>query len=1386
MIVSRRTKKTRKSGGAAGIIYAPPKDIPDWIWNIQAIWTSSAAFQGFRDSFSSLDLQTRFSRAFPKTGIIPYFDTTYRARVKGLHLSHEPVLPSQQYLSQGNYQYSPIPLDSIRLLHLEPGTRDRPISCSLVVCAVDELPSFEALSYTWGDTSVTNTISCHGLSLNVHSNAWHALLDLRQDDAPRILWIDAICINQEDDAERSAQVQLMRHIYARANQVLVWMQPVTDDMELVFSTLSRLSRLQATEDSTDRLTSFTATDLKSRGLPDAENQVWNALDTLLWSPWFSRIWIIQEISLAREALVVSGSVTCPWEDVKGAAHFISDHSLTAIIDVDPSQILRLGSMAETFRDGGSILELAQLARASKATDPKDKIFGLLGLASDGQDLAPDYSVKPQESYTTLTLQLIEKQQSLAVLNAVEHWGDYAAGQQVFQRLPSWVPNWTLSPLTQPLPEKAQLEQSALTYKLLPEHSQLQVQGLELGTIKDAGDTFLEFIPWVGNSVPEVPAIQWATESLQMKRWRQWNRMANKVSVYPTGEAVQSAYIRTLVADSLPQEPDRDSSLESIYNSWLRFWRIAGLQRGRFLDYWNSNTSPEEAQSAITFMAAHKTAAYGRRFFVTREGYFGLGPFQAQGIASMTPREVVGLFPTEVNSIQDANIDIIAVHGLGGDYQRTWTSGNVNWLRDFLPDQLRSEGIKPRIMCYGYDANTAFSKNVTGIHNVAEDLLDRLRTSRRREKCEQRPIIFIAHSLGGLIVKKASQPSPSVQSVSILTIIDPSSISDTVMISADMPVPTTHFHGREAELEEMTRCLRPGFHDRRAVVLSGLGSFGKTQLARQFQLLNSRHYTSQIWIRIDALRKLDESPPAYKIILNIDEYKRDNGSSRLVLMPPSNFPFHHIKARLESPENQGWLLVVDDIEHLSENYNISDFLPTCEHGTIIGLTSRKNLRLSTLLNAKDIVIGGLGIEAATDMFLARFSEEYPTTSISTEIRDLAKTLASNLDGSPLAIEQASADLCSQGPPSVKTLTRYMQHLELEYTQLMENEITAEDCFYDKDNKSIISTFNLLEEAIKRKNANALKLLRLCSVIEDQDIGVQIPLNLQFSQNPVIFDWMAKLDEETIVKALMALHKFCCIELRFVSDGISSISVQRPIIRWCNGKLTRPEMDEWVLLAGYKIGQGLNIHAVAILERGYAPFVRTADESLYQKNIRQDLRPNPGDMSYWYELSAMVQFAGFYYRQKLFAEALRAIQRAQKLELLLIAESERHSVPALKRYHLLGLILRDFGELTSACDIFASLLSICKDVLGSDDAFTMTVASQSTALWNRRNHGDRMLEQVQQSRGVKTHIWAPEQPPDVLDYPPGLIGDYHGHLIDTMYIYPDPEFPDIGLTTIYIYE
>ena len=97
-----------------------------------------------------------------------------------------------------------------------------------------------------------------------------------------------------------------------------------------------------------------------------------------------------------------------------------------------------------------------------------------------------------------------------------------------------------------------------------------------------------------------------------------------------------------------------------------------------------------------------------------------------------------------------NFSIVAVHGLGGDWEKTWTDDNgALWLRDFLPSQLPPA----RIMSYGYNSRTAFSKAVTDINDEAAMLLDRLVGERQSKGQKTRPIIFVSHSLGGIIVKK---------------------------------------------------------------------------------------------------------------------------------------------------------------------------------------------------------------------------------------------------------------------------------------------------------------------------------------------------------------------------------------------------------------------------------------------------------------------------------------------------------------------------------------------------------------------------------------------------------------------------------------------------------
>lgn len=98
--------------------------------------------------------------------------------------------------------------------------------------------------------------------------------------------------------------------------------------------------------------------------------------------------------------------------------------------------------------------------------------------------------------------------------------------------------------------------------------------------------------------------------------------------------------------------------------------------------------------------------------------------------------------------------IVAVHGLGGHWRTTWTgaSGKL-WLKDFLPSQLNEAGIKSRIVSYGYDSNTVFTKAVTDIDDAAAMLLDRLDGERQSDSEKTRPLVFIAHSLGGIVTKK---------------------------------------------------------------------------------------------------------------------------------------------------------------------------------------------------------------------------------------------------------------------------------------------------------------------------------------------------------------------------------------------------------------------------------------------------------------------------------------------------------------------------------------------------------------------------------------------------------------------------------------------------------
>lgn len=116
--------------------------------------------------------------------------------------------------------YSSLEEGEMRLLVLEPGTQNSFVRCKLYTCSQNDRIPYQALSYTWGDPTKVQSIDCNGEDMQIASNLHQALLHLCHPRRTRILWIDALCINQDDSNERGQQVQLMREIYAQATQVI--------------------------------------------------------------------------------------------------------------------------------------------------------------------------------------------------------------------------------------------------------------------------------------------------------------------------------------------------------------------------------------------------------------------------------------------------------------------------------------------------------------------------------------------------------------------------------------------------------------------------------------------------------------------------------------------------------------------------------------------------------------------------------------------------------------------------------------------------------------------------------------------------------------------------------------------------------------------------------------------------------------------------------------------------------------------------------------------------------------------------------------------------------------------------------------------------------------
>ena len=339
----------------------------------------------------------------------------------------------------------------IRLIILKPASDFRAaIHCDLQVVSLKSNPIYEALSYVWGDAGIKSTIYLQGQPFQVTPNLGRALQYLRKKNKSRVLWADAISINQNDDQEKSFQVALMGTIYQSAQWDLLWLGLDLNDFREAFPILEY--NFSDRED--EARTEFT------KLVEKLQRHNLAALDQLVsffMAPVWQRMWIVQELVLAKRVFLVCGPKYLNYSSIDYISTFLTSPRYVDRIPVEAYRGVRQVSNTSNlsyWKHRGRPWDLLGIWSHfgwCKCLKPQDKIFAILNIASDKLGIRPDYSISTEKLFCNINLQYILRKRDLAILGyswraspaSAEHWkwqeSQLASSnpKQLAYRLPSW-------------------------------------------------------------------------------------------------------------------------------------------------------------------------------------------------------------------------------------------------------------------------------------------------------------------------------------------------------------------------------------------------------------------------------------------------------------------------------------------------------------------------------------------------------------------------------------------------------------------------------------------------------------------------------------------------------------------------------------------------------------------------------------------------------------------------------------------------------------------------------------------------------------------------------------------------------------------------------------
>jgi hypothetical protein len=540
------------------------------------------------------------------------------------------------------------PLDSkrreIRIAKLNPGDFSDDIHCTLFKVSLDDNPQYEALSYVWGDPGVTRQISLNGSPYQVTESLEIALRHLRLPSEERILWIDAICINQRDVPERNVQVRHMGSVYETASKVIAWLGEESEDSNLAFDAFEALPKGEELHWDPEKNQHFEDQFLQREYI--------SAMKQILRRPWWHRLWTAQESILGPILEFTCGHRCISAKPLFALANSWFEHRrsccsgyLRKNFDLNgfSNSMLFIDDLRSDRRKKSEheLLYLLRRHRSRECADPRDKIYGLLGLCPDREKsfIIPDYSAPISQVYEDVTLNIIEKHGSLDIFGQI--CSRIFGGVELWRNInPSWVPNWAAED-TYPVGQFRNLEArqrkiihyeaslGAIASFKHPQRGQISLRGVFCGAIAMLGRPK---IPGSSNDMP------WQD---LLKEWRELagiRKFLNRSYAAKTSTTCYDAYWQTLCCSLLPlRSQNLDYSYKAIrtlenmeYRSWHEAWWDWIIRFNADMSHLDSVSSNYTGAEIDAFNLQVYHSANMRRLLISdNDRWLGLAPMDAQ-------------------------------------------------------------------------------------------------------------------------------------------------------------------------------------------------------------------------------------------------------------------------------------------------------------------------------------------------------------------------------------------------------------------------------------------------------------------------------------------------------------------------------------------------------------------------------------------------------------------------------------------------------------------------------------------------------------------------------------------------------------------------------------